>query len=428
MLSVYRRIFAPPGSLGFSAAGFIARMPISMTSVGIVTMLSQLRGQYRLAGAVAATLALATATLGPQISRLVDRHGQRRVILPATAVTVAAMGALLLCARYNAPNWTLFVTAAVAGCMPSMGSLVRARWAEIYRGSPQLHIAYSLESVLDEVIYIVGPILSIGLCTVAFPEAGPLLSACLLALGVVLFAAQRRTEPSLKPEAQRTGGSALKSRGLGAVALTFVAVGAIFGSVDVVTVAFAGEHHHKAFASVLLAVYALGSCVAGIVFGTVRPRGPLSRQFLIGVSTMAASLVPLLFAPNLAVLTGMLLVAGMSIAPTIITAMGLVERLVPAARLTEGMTWTATGLAVGVALGSSAAGWVVDAAGAADGYAVTVAAGLLATVVASLALPRLRVDAGQRTPRSCGKIARRRAGRRQADSGGSSGEVRRRSR
>ncbi len=398
MLSVYRRIFAPPGSLGFSAAGFIARMPLSMTGVGIVTMLSRLRGDYRLAGAVAAALALATAALGPRISRLVDRYGQRRVIVPTMVVSVTATGALLLCARFDAPDWTLLVTATLAGCMPSMGALVRARWAEIYRGSPQLHIAYSLESVLDEVIYIVGPILAVGLSTAAFPEAGPLLAACLLALGVVLFAAQRRTEPPPNPVAHHTRGSTLNSRGMGVLVLTFVAVGAIFGSVDVVTVAFADEHHHKAFASVLLAGYALGSCVAGIVFGTVRPRGPLSRQFLIGVSTMAAGLVPLLFVPNLAVLTGLLFAAGLSIAPTMITAMGLVERLVPTARLTEGMTWTATGLAVGLALGSSAAGWVVDAAGAYAGYRVPVVAGLLAALTALLGMPRLRGRTGRTGP------------------------------
>src|SRR5689334_2359474 len=148
MLSDYRRIFSPAGSLLFSAAGFISRLPLSMIGVGIVTMLSQLGGEYWLAGSVSATQALAAAAVGPQISRLVDRHGQRRVVLPATAVTVAAICALLLCAHFAAPAWTLFVAAAVAGCMPSMGALVRSRWAEIHRDSPRLlHTAYSLESV-----------------------------------------------------------------------------------------------------------------------------------------------------------------------------------------------------------------------------------------------------------------------------------------
>ena len=83
------------------------------------------------------------------------------------------MGVLLLCARFGAPAWCLFAAALPAGCMPSMGSLVRARWALIYRGSPNLHTAYAFESVVDEIVFIIGPILSVGLCTAVFPEAGP---------------------------------------------------------------------------------------------------------------------------------------------------------------------------------------------------------------------------------------------------------------
>ena len=172
--------------------------------------------------------------------------------------------------------------------------------------------------------------------------------------------------------------------------LTFVGVGAIFGSVDVVTVAFADHLHHKPLTSVVLAVYALGSCVAGIVFGPLRLRGPLSRRFLVGIICMAVSMLPLLFVRYLVALAAALFVAGLSISPTMVTTMGLVERIVPASKLTEGMTWTTTGLAVGVAFGSSAAGWVVDDAGSSAGFRVTVAAGAFAAATAFLGARRLR--------------------------------------
>jgi MFS family permease len=390
MLSDYRRIFSPAGSLLFSTAGFVSRLPQSMIGVGIVIMLSQLGGAYWLAGSVSATQALATAVIGPQISRLVDRHGQRRVVLPATAVTVAALCALLLCARYAAPDWTLYVAAAVAGCMPSMGALVRARWAEIHRESPRLlHTAYALESVLDEVVYVVGPILAITLSTRVGAEAGPLTAAVLLAVGVLLFAAQRRTEPPVRPGPRRAGGSALRIPGLGLLVLTATSVGTSYGAVEVVTVAFADAHHHKALSGPLLGVYALGSGLAGAVFGAIRPRGAITRRLLVSVWTMAVAMAPLLFAPNLTVLAGMLFVAGMSIAPTLITTMGLVSDRAPAAQLTESITWIVSGLSVGVALGYATGGWVVDAAGASAGYWVPCAAALLAAATVSLALPRL---------------------------------------
>ncbi|WP_405805582.1 MFS transporter [Streptomyces sp. NBC_00210] len=391
MPSPYRAIFAAPGSRSFSAAGFVGRLPLSMMGIGIVTMISQLTGRYGLAGALSATLAMSAAVLGPQISRLVDRHGQARVLRPATLAALAAVMGLLLCAMQKAPDWTLFVFCAAAGCVPSVGSMTRARWAEIYRGSPrELHTAYSWESIADEVCFIVGPIVSIGLSTAWFPEAGPLLAAAFLVIGVFWLTSQRATEPVPHPREHHGGGSALRSPGLQVLVVTFVATGAIFGAVDVVTVAFADEQGHKAAASLVLAVYALGSCLAGAVFGLLHLKGSASRRWLVGVCAMAVSMIPLQLAGNLPFLAVALFVAGLSIAPTMVTTMALIEAHVPRSNLTEGMTWTSTGLAVGVALGSSAAGWVVDAAGADAGYVVPAAAGAVAAAVAVLGYRRLR--------------------------------------
>ncbi|MFJ8478282.1 MFS transporter [Kitasatospora sp. NPDC094011] len=398
MLSSYRRIFTAPGSAAFSSTGFVSRLPISMTGIGIVTMLSQLRGSYGVAGLVSATLAVSAAILGPQVSRLVDRHGQARIIVPAMALTIGAVVGLLLCARLNAPDWTLFVFAAGMGVMPSTGAMVRARWAHLYReDTDQLHTAYSFEAVVDEACFIVGPILSIGLATSVFPEAGLLLAGIFLAVGVLLFAGQRSTEPPVHEAAQHAGRSVITNRGLQVLILTFVATGAIFGSVEVVTVAFAEAQGHKPVSSVILALWALGSCLAGVVFGALKPAGSMAKRFFLGVLFMALSMVPLLLVAHavrgiggLVAVGAALLVAGIAISPTLITAMALVERLVPAAQLTEGMTWTTTGLALGVAAGSSAAGWVIDASGAAAGYWVPFAAGVLGVLAALAGLGRLR--------------------------------------
>ncbi|MFF8811151.1 MFS transporter [Streptomyces pactum] len=391
MPSPYRKIFAAPGARNFSAAGFLGRMTLSMTGIGVVTMISQITGRYGLAGAVAATLALSAAAIGPQISRLVDRHGQRRVLRPATVVSALAVAGLLVSANQRWPDWTLFAFAAVAGCVPSVGSMVRSRWAEIYRGSPQeLHTAYAFESVVDEVCFIFGPILSIGLSTTWFPEAGPLLALVFLVTGVFWLTAQRATEPRPHPREHHTAGSALRSRGLQVLVATFVATGAIFGAVDVVTVAFAEEEGSKGAASVVLAIYALGSCTAGLVYGLLPLSGSAPRRWLLGVCVMAASMIPLQLVGNLPLLAVALFVAGLSVAPTMVTTMGLIEQHVPRANLTEGMTWVSTGLAVGVALGSSAAGVVVDRAGADAGYAVAGVAGVVAAVVAFLGYRRLR--------------------------------------
>jgi MFS family permease len=394
--SPYRALFAAPGTKGFAAAGLLGRMPLSMMGIGVVTMISQLTGRYGLAGALSATIALAAAAIGPQISRLVDQYGQRRVLRPATLVALASAAGLLLAAYFAWPDWALFVCAAGIGSVPSLGAMIRARWAALYRGTPQLHTAYSFESVVDEVCFIFGPIISIGLSTAWFPEAGPLLAACFLAAGVFWLTAQRATEPEPHPRARHGGGTALRARGLQVLVATFVATGAIFGSVDVTTVAFADERGHKGAASVVLALYAAGSCVAGVVFGLLRFKGAPARRWLLGICAMAVSMIPLLLVGNLPFLAVALFAAGLSIAPTMITTMSLIEEHVPRAQLTEGMTWVSTGLAVGVALGSSAAGWVIDAAGARAGYGVPAVSGAVAVAVGFLGYRRLSRPAPRR--------------------------------
>ncbi|MER5858331.1 MFS transporter [Streptomyces sp. NPDC059688] len=396
MPSPYRALFDAPGTKAFSAAGLLGRMPLSMMGIGVVTMVSRLTGRYGLAGALSATIALSAAAVGPQISRLVDRHGQRRVLRPATLVALVAAAGLLLAAHYRWPDWVLFVCAAGIGSVPSLGAMIRARWAALYRGTPKLHTAYSFESVVDEVCFIFGPIISIGLSTAWFPEAGPLLAGCFLAAGVLWLTSQRATEPEPHPREHHGGGSALRAPGLQVLVATFVATGAIFGSVDVVTVAFADERGHQGAASLVLALYAAGSCLAGVVFGLMRFAGAPERRWLLGVAAMSVSMIPLLLVGNLPLLAVALFVSGLSIAPTMITTMSLIEEHVPRAKLTEGMTWVSTGLAVGVALGSSAAGWVIDAAGARAGYGVPVASGAAAIAVGFLGYRRLRRPAAGR--------------------------------
>ncbi|GGV35718.1 MFS transporter [Streptomyces spectabilis] len=394
MSNPYRKILAAPGAASFTAAGFFGRMTLSMMGVGMITLVSQVTGRYGLAGALAATFALAAAAIGPQTSRLVDRHGQARVLRPVTLVAVAAVAGFLLCLHRDAQEWALFLFAAGIGCAPNVGSMVKARWAEVHQGSPRdLHTAYSWEAVVDEVCYIVGPIVSIGLSIAWFPQAGVVLAGGFLSVGVLWLTAQRGTEPAPHPRAAHDEGSALRSRGLQVLVATYVAIGAVFGSVDVVTVAFAEERGHKGAASLVLAAYAIGSCAAGVVLGLVHLKGPPFTHWFVGVCAMAATVLPLLFVTSLWLLAPLLFLAGLCIAPTMITAMPLLERHVPRSKFTEGMSWTGTGLAVGLAVGSAVSGRVVDSSGAESGYVVPCAAGAMAVVVALVGGHHLRAPA-----------------------------------
>ncbi|RLK57543.1 putative MFS family arabinose efflux permease [Stenotrophomonas rhizophila] len=396
----YRELFAAPGTTGFALAGLLARLPLPMTGIGIITLLAQVRGSYALAGAVAATFVLTYALLSPQVSRLVDRHGQRRVVPMATGVSVIGLLMLLAASWWEAPAAVLFLGALLAGAMPSMSAMVRARWTAIYRGQPRLQTAYALETVFDEVTFIVGPPLSIGLAVSLFPQAGVLAATVLLPIGALALIAQRRTEPPIEavvPNAAPAA-SVIRLPGVRWLAVLMVAMGVIVGTVDIVSVAFAAHVGQPAAASVVLCAYAAGSCLSGVLFGALKLQTPLPRLLLLGGIATALTTLPLLLVGSIAALAVTVFAAGVFFAPTMIVAMSLIEQQVPPGQLTEGMTWLLAALNVGVALGAAIAGYGVDAHGPRAGYLVALCAGGAVLLAAAFAHGVLR----SREPRNPG--------------------------
>ncbi len=397
MLRPYREILARPGALAFSATGTLARMPMSMVGIGIVLAVSEIYGSYGLAGQVTAIYVVAHAVCSPRISRLVDRFGQARVMRPAISVAAAGLVALIAVAMMAGSPWLLRGAAALTGAsIGSIGALVRARWSHALDDPGALHTAYSLESALDEFVFIVGPILATVLATTVAPTAGLVLPVLALVVGGMLLFAQSATEP---PIAHREPGirqrHVMRSGGMVVVAVVFVGVGSIFGATDVATVAFAEEQGAKSAAGLVLAVFAAGSMLAGIGYGTRSWLSPLWKRFATGVVALAVGVSLFLFVTSLPVLAAVMFVTGFSIAPTLVTGNGLVQQFVPRGQLTEGLTWVGTALGVGVSVGASVAGAMVDRFGAHGGFMVVMGSAGLAVLATLAALPVLRADAAR---------------------------------
>ncbi|MCM6776475.1 MFS transporter [Nocardia sp. CDC159] len=244
-----------------------------------------------------------------------------------------------------------------------------------------MHTAFSWETVLDDVCFIVGPPVSLGLSAALFPQAGPLVAGLMLLAGTLWLAAQRGTEPPYGVAAQRSSLlSALGNRVVWTLTLVMIAM----GTIDVASVAFARLLGEPAAASIVLSLYAIGSCVAGFLFGAAKLTRPIGRLLILGIAATALLTVPLLFVHSLAGLSVAMLISGMFFAPTVILSGQLVESTVPARMLTEALTWSTAGLGLGVAIGPAAAGPLIDAYGANAGFWIAVAAGafLLVLVIA----------------------------------------------
>jgi MFS family permease len=192
----YLEVLARPGALRFSAAAYLARTPMSMFGLGTLLLIASVTGQYGEAGFVAAAGSVGYAVCAPQAARLADRFGQGRVLRPLAVFFAVATIALIGCALGREPVWAMLIAGGLAGAsMPSIGSMVRARWSALLGDSPLLHTAFALESVADETIFVIGPALVTVLCTEVYPAAGVAVAMVACVTGTLLFAAQRRTEP-----------------------------------------------------------------------------------------------------------------------------------------------------------------------------------------------------------------------------------------
>lgn len=389
----YGRIFAAvPGSPAFSMAGWLARLPMPILGLGAVLLVEGETGSYGLAGTVAGTLALVGSLASPQWARAMDRRGQGLVLRVAFTGYLLFGVAFVAAVVLGAPLWTWFVLAGMTGaCGPNIGSIVRARWADALDPDSR-QTAFAFESVVDEVVFVVGPPLVTFIATLINPPVGFLTGIVIGFTGAMWLSGLRDTEPPVRPaEAGGPGWASVLLRPVVlVVASVYLAVGSVFGAMDVVVVAFAEAEGAAAMAGVALSVYAGGSLVAGLVYGVVRLPGTLAARY-VGCAVFFAVAAQLLLAVgSLPVLIAAGFVAGLAIAPVLVAGMSLVESRMPRSALTEALTWVVTGLTLGVTAGSAAAGAAVDAWGAETAFAVPAVSAAVAGVLALAGAPLLR--------------------------------------
>lgn len=386
MFSTYAQILKYPGAALFSITGLFARLQMSMASLGATLLIVHERDSYALAAMITAVYAVSAAFIGPQASRLTDRLGQARIVPVQLMVHVPAMLALIWVATLDGRTPLLFVLAFFAGAaQPSIGSLIRARWSRIYTGTPSLRTAFAMESLVDEIVFITGPPLATFLAQQVAPASALLVATTFLTVGSTLLIVQRKTQPIPSGRGvPAPKGAAILIPGVGAIAAIFVFMGAVFGAFEIVTVGYAAEQGVPTATGVLLALYSLGSLVAGFLFGARHFKASLPRQFLLSVTALAVVSAPFSVMPNVYWMGVAALLAGVAVAPVLISGLSLVEHAVPGNRLTESMTWVSGGLSVGLAAGMLLSGFLLDAFSASTAYLVVTGAALAAFVTAGL--------------------------------------------
>lgn len=381
--SGYRVALRTPGALKFYLAAAPARIGIAMTGLGIVWLVHGSTGSYAVAGVVTGGFAVAEAVGGPQVARLIDHFGQPRM-LPIILLLHSAAIALLIGLAVTLASVPMLVLAGVlAGAsLPQIGAQTAARWSHALRGGSAISSAFALESLGTGLAFLVGPALIGTVSALVSPVAGSILATTLVVGGGLSLALQRRTAPPPSAGIRKEGSGRLLHKGFLALVGTNIGVGLFFGSMQVSVTAFAVGRGSESLAGPLYSITSLISLAAGIAYGARRWRLPARTQFVIAMTVLFVTTLPLLGVDTPLGLALALALPGLALAPIQVLSSVLAESEVEPAVLTQAFTWLNSGSAAGIAMGAAVAGRVVDSHGAQRGFALALAATVLATAMA----------------------------------------------
>lgn len=381
----YREVLREPYVTALIAATLLARFPIGINGLALILYLRETTGSFAVAGIVAGGLAAGAGVGAPLQGRLVDRVGARRVLPPLAFAHAAALGAIVGLGELGAAAPLLLLFSFTAGvAIPPTSSVLRSMWPGLLKERTELlQAAYALDSVLIELIFVVGPLLTGLIAALGSPAAALVVSAVSVVAGTLLFTSlppSRAVEPIA---AEHRAGllGALSSPGVRSLVFTSIPAGIGLGMCEVALPAFSHASGRAELAGVLLAIWSIGSAAGGLIYGALPRRPPLNRVHLLVAVLLPVSLLPLAAAPSVAVMALLVIPAGMFIAPLLATRNELVGWVAPAGSRTEAYTWPVTAFVGGIAIGAALSGAIIEASGWRVSFLVAAGAAAVGAVV-----------------------------------------------
>jgi MFS family permease len=383
--SSYLAVLGLPQARPVLLASLVGRLSTATGPLSVVLFVQEATGSLALAGTASAATALASGLLAPVRGRLVDRYGQRRC-LPAMAVAFAAalVGVVTVAGPGPAAvTATVGLAAAAGATAPPLGASMRVLWLSLVGQGPRLQTAYALDAVLDELLFVAGPLLAGGLATLYRPAAGVLATGGLAVAGTLGFVASpvsRAQEGTRAAAGRARWAGALSRPGMRTLALSLAGVGAAIGIWEIGLVGAAREAGSAEAASLSLAAWAAASAVGGLWYGSRAWRRSAGRRYLALLALLVLASAPMAATGSLLALGAVVALVGLVLAPLESSAYVLAAELAPPGTLTESGTWMTTAINVTGAAGLAVAGSLVDRAGVQATLAIAcacTAAGLL---------------------------------------------------
>jgi MFS family permease len=389
----YRAVLAMPHMASLVAAAFLGRLPVGMFSLAVVLFLSSETGSYAVAGAATGAFAIAGGVSAPIIGRLIDRVGQAPVLVACAAGFPAAVAALILVGEGGSVTLAILACAVACGLtFPPLFATLRALISEL--AGELTETAFALEAMLQELFFILGPLLVAAIVAIASPQAALVAAAAMVTAGTLAFAATAASRNWRRRVSEGGRAGALVSRGVRTIVMMSIVDGMTFGALEVALPAFAQDHGSAGTAGVMLGTLALGSLVGGFWYGAREWSRDPAELLLWFAWPLAGGLATLALAGSVPVMLVLLFVAGIFIAPSAALSFTLIRRLAPAGALTEAFTWLSTGVTAGFAFGGLAAGVLVEHVSVDAALLTTAGCATVAAVVLYVRRGSLRTGAG----------------------------------
>ncbi|MFF4920474.1 MFS transporter [Kitasatospora sp. NPDC001261] len=367
MSSSYATVLRTPGAARLFSAALTGRLSYGVVPLSLLLAVTATTGSYARAGWLTALFAASNVLLSPARAGLVDRHGPRRTLPPmAAGYALVLLGLAAATWRPGVPYPVLLALAVAAGVLaPPLGPVTRARWSALLSDPGLRRRAYSLDTVAEELLYVIGPLLAGVIAATARPALGLVLGAALVLTGSLALAASVRGVGPDRAEADSaaTGGRSRPWRPpsrTGQPLAAAAGAGAGLGAFALLTVVFARRHGQAADAAWVEAALAAGSATGGLALGALDWRAPARRRLAVLTAAFAGALALTALAPTVPLLAAVAALAGLTVAPTLTTAYLLADELAEPGHRTRAGAWVNTCFNAGSSGGTALAGLLAD--------------------------------------------------------------------
>ena len=369
-----------PHALSTVGFGALGRIPMAMNTVAIVFLVSDVRDSFALAGLTSAFYTMSGAIFSPRVGKLADQYGTRSVLLPVTAINAVATLGLL----YFVDHSTIGLLALASLCgatFPNIGSYTRTRWSRSIDDRKELGSALSLESVFDETAFVVGPALA-GFLLSLYGSHSPLLAGIVfLVIGGVGLALTSTDHGGFARVHDDHTRGILAIPYVKSLLVSLIALGLLFGSNFVVIIAVAKEAGRVSEGGLWVGLYPIGSTISGFIYGFIHWKISSSIRYTVSLAVMTVCTSVILFFLDLDTIVFWIIISGVAIGPALISANAYMKELVPLSRLNEAFAFVSAALSIGITIGSTSAGLIVEKFDGWTGFYFMTAATALATLI-----------------------------------------------